>query len=520
MNPGGNNVKRKSWVTKVSLLAACSAPLWVLAGCGGASNTGNNNASSTSSTDTSSKGPFHITIMTDGFQTTEPTPSSPVWKAIEKLTNTKMTINWVPNTNYDDKLNIALASGNLPDLVLVDSITSSIVKAANAGEFWDLGPYLKDYPNLSKANPIALQSSSINGKTYGIYRSRPLGRMAIIYRKDWLKNVGLPTPKTVQDFYNMLYAFTYKDPDKDGKNDTYGMVVTQYPGPWQAMEPWFGVPNQWGLKNGKLIPAAETPEYLNALNFFRKIYKEKLVNSDFAVMPPDDWNKPFEQGKAGVIVDVADRADQIVKEDPSLKGKIGEIGAIEGPDGKPKTLSTSGFAGMYVIPKTSVKTVAELKKVLSFLDKLDSKEGQTLLDDGVEGVNYKVVNGYAVPLHPNDPKYAAMLNDLNQLGVYIPEDDALTPPIDDTKKMVLATEKSNLKYLVANPAAGYFSPTYAQQGTQLDNILSDAMTKYIVGQTNEAGLKAALALWKKSGGDQVVKEINAAYAKDHNKGPQ
>ena len=40
-----------------------------------------------------------------------------------------------------------------------------------------------------------------NGKTYGIYRVRPLLRSAISIRKDWLAKVGLPAPQSVPDLY-------------------------------------------------------------------------------------------------------------------------------------------------------------------------------------------------------------------------------------------------------------------------------------------------------------------------------
>lgn len=449
--------------------------------------------------------------MTDSFQTSHGNQNSPVWKAIEKYTNTNMTIDWVPNPDYDDKLNVTLASGNLPDILLIDQTTASIVNAAKSGEFWDLGPYLKDYPNLSKANPVALKNSQIDGKTYGLYRSRPLGRNAIIYRKDWLKNLGLPVPKTTQQFYNMLYEFTYDDPDKDGKNDTYGMVVTNYSGPWDVMQSWFGVPNTWGVQDGKLVPAQTTPQYMTALNYFHKMYQNKLVNQDFAVMPSSDWNQPFEAGKAGVIVDVADRADQIVNDNPKLVGKIGILGEVAGPDGKLHSLSTSGFSGYYVIPKSSVKTVADLKKVLAFMDKLDSPKGQNLITDGVEGQNYKVVNGYEVAINTNNKAYTNEMNDLNQLALYIPGDEYYTSKPTALQKVEQKVEQENLKYLVNNPAESLFSQTYAQNGTELDNILSDARTKYIVGQINQSGLTAALAQWRQEGGTAYTNEINQDY---------
>ena len=41
-------------------------------------------------------------------------------------------------------------------------------------------------------------------------------------RQDWLDKLGLTVPKTVDDVYKVAYAFTYNDPDGNGKNDTIG----------------------------------------------------------------------------------------------------------------------------------------------------------------------------------------------------------------------------------------------------------------------------------------------------------
>ena len=54
---------------------------------------------------------------------------------------------------------------------------------------------------------------------------RDLGRSVVHYRKDWFDAVGLKAPKSLDDWYNVVKAMTLGDPDKNGKNDTYGMMV-------------------------------------------------------------------------------------------------------------------------------------------------------------------------------------------------------------------------------------------------------------------------------------------------------
>ncbi len=130
-----------------------------------------------------------LTISAVAFTTEPPDDNGEVVQALEEYTKTELSIEWIPNSNIDDKFNIMLASGSLPHLMYVPQKTPSFVSAVRDGAFWELGPYLNDYDNLSQANDIILNNSSIDGKIYGIYRERPLGRNAVTIRKDWLDNV-------------------------------------------------------------------------------------------------------------------------------------------------------------------------------------------------------------------------------------------------------------------------------------------------------------------------------------------
>jgi len=478
---------------------------------------------------TKSKYSFKITFMTQTFDADPAPPDSPVLLKLEDYTKVDVDVIWVPSTAYDDKLNIMLASGNLP-MVLYANKTASIIGAARAGAFWELGPYLKNYKNLKKANPIVLWNSSIDGKIYGIYRARNLGRNGIVYRKDWLKNVGLDTPQTIDEFYKMLKAFTYNDPDKNGKADTYGMVQSKFMGPFNIMLTWFGGPNGWGLNaNGQLVPAHLTNAYKECLKFWRQMYKERLFNADFAAVDPAKWEGMYSSGKGGVKVDVIDSANRIyqglvnnglVSKDAKDTDIVGIIQTVKGTNGQRKNLPTSGYAGMIMVTKTAVKDEGTLKKVLTFLDKLGDKQMQDLLGYGIVNRHYKLVNGQIDP-YPTGSLSAEIAREIkgtNQMLMFIPPENATpryqTPLIQLQNQMILANEKdSNL--LVPNPAEALFamSSTYIKRGATLDNIILDAQVKYISGQIDDKGFDKAIATWRRQGGDQFIKEVNELYRK-------
>ncbi|WP_261304781.1 extracellular solute-binding protein [Paenibacillus andongensis] len=507
---------------KKPLFAATSIVLAVTAITGCSSGTDGSKATdapktTAGATTAAKEKPFPISVMLKSYNNDIATAESKVWKKIEEYTNTKLDLQFTPDTSYSDKLNIALASGTLPTLVFVNNAKiSSVANAINGGAFWEIGPYLKDYPNLSKANPTVLNNTSVNGKFYGLYVSRPIGRMGINYRKDWLDNLGMQEPKTIDEFYNMLKAFAKNDPDKNGKDDTYGMVVTKFGGPWDIMQTWFGAPNKWGEKDGKLVPAHLTPEYMEALKFFKKLYDEKLVNQDFAVYDSAKWNDPIINSQAGVAIDVTERSYQIDEKMKQVnpKGSIDIIGAVSGPTGL-HNLPTAGHNGMFLVSKSAVKTEADLKKVLTFLDKTNDKEMQALLNYGLEGTHYKVEDGKLVTLIlQTDP----MAPDINNKGInqllssipYIVPD--MFKPSTPLRAKAVDVQKANEKIIVVNPGEPFTTATYTQKGAQLDQIVEDARTKFIVGKIDEAGYKADMELWKKSGGDAYTKEMSDVFA--------
>ena len=229
----------------------------------------------------------------------------------------------------------------------------SFVKAAEAGAFWDLTGKLDKYPNLKPANEQTAKNSMTNGKTYGIYRVRPLLRSGIVIRKDWLAKLGLKEPQTVDDLYTIAKAFTEQDPDGNGKKDTYGLIIPKWPGnyasasPYDVVETWFGAPNGWGERDGKLVPGFDTPEFLTANEWLRKWVEEGLVNPDFATLDSANWNDPFVQGKGGMIIDVNVRATQLLdlfkEKNPKDFDKVTLVGNLKRSDGQKFSSPFTGY---------------------------------------------------------------------------------------------------------------------------------------------------------------------------------
>ncbi len=507
---------KKAWIKSAALASAMAIAAGTLAGCGGdskdnaASPSASSPAGSATQASTAPKAPFKMSLMLTSYNPEFLDTNGEIFKKLEERTNTKLTLTWIPSSTYSDKLSATVASGELPSAVLVlNQKLPYIVNAVRSGMFWEVGPYLKDYPNLSRMNKIALDAVSIDGKVYGLYRERDLARDGVMLRKDWLDNVGMPVPKTLDDFYNVLKAFVNKDPDKNGKADTIGMAESQVSGSWRSMLVWHGGPADWEIKDGKASPAHQSPAYKETMKFYKKLYSEKLINLDFAVVK--DGKQLINGNKAGAWVanlnDGQGIEEAVKKVVPT--GAITMTNTLEGPQGA-KAAGGSGSYGLFMIPKTSVKTEADLKSVLNFFDKLCDEDIQNMLVNGLEGRQYKIENGQYVKTTDSKMLVEYGMGDSSQLAVLRDKVKGYGGPLYQLRDELY---KKNASIAVANPLQSYVSDTYSEKGSELDKIIEDARIKFIMGEIDEAGFDAAVAKWKKDGGDKIIEEYTTAYNK-------
>lgn len=473
--------------------------------------------------------PFHVSVMLQDFNGSPVSGEygEQVKAKMEEYTNCDVEFTWVPSDGYEDKVGITLAQGEDMPMIMQVNMTANVLAAAKAGAFWDLTELLQNkeaLPNLSQANENVNKSFVVDGKLIGVYRARPLGRNGWGYRQDWADALGLEPPKTIEEFYNMLYQFTYNDPDGNGKDDTYGLCLCKYMGPFDVMQTWFGCGNGWVEQDGELVPVHQTKEYMEALEWFRKIYDDGLVYSDFAVRDSATWKEGVQTGECGVFVDLIGSAkgiwDYFVdKKVPAVTGdgyasmKL-MIGLAKDENSEMRSPATTGHGGCFVITRAA-KTEEDVMKCLEFLDKLNDSEMLVLMDYGLEGINWEEQDGYLVRLNEEDTSLNKCFDGLNQLGNVLHDDSAYDIQIRYTERKAqeIELQKEAEKYLVYNPAIGYQtnSETYAMNGTTLDAILSEARTKYIVGQIDEDGLTQAWENWLAQGGSAVIAEVNEQF---------
>jgi hypothetical protein len=73
--------------------------------------------------------------------------------------------------------------------------------------------------------------------------------------------------------------------------------------------------------------------------------------------------------------------------------------------------------------------------------------------------------------------------------------------------------KENEKYRWVDAGAGLESQTATEISADLDTKLTKALVEVIVGKQPLDSIDKAVSAWKANGGDKIIAEMNASYAK-------
>ncbi|NHN32705.1 extracellular solute-binding protein [Paenibacillus agricola] len=380
-----------------SMLAGCSAPP---GGSAGGSTAVPDSKDAKATAPTVAQAPLEINFMLALFDQL-PDMKNEIWTEIQKRTNTKMNIEWVPSGDYDTKMDLVLASGNIPDVIFATTTNRpTILKAFENGAFWDLAPFLGDfskYPNLKKNSATnVFRYVTKNKKIMGMVRNRPYIDQGIKLRKDWLDKLNMKIPTTMDEYADTLIAMVEKDPDGNGKKDTFGYVHpggTGIPGNFLAA---FGTMKpQFTSDNKGIIHSNLNSGYTDTVEYMRNLYARGGMPEEFATIKATQAQELFETGQAASYIRNIWRAwtfqQNIKKVQPNAEVVIA---APKGPKGDAAVnFSLDTYGALYISKKVPEEKV---KRILDYWEKTNTPEFFDLIFFGVEGVHYNVVNGYKV----------------------------------------------------------------------------------------------------------------------------
>ena len=302
---------KKRTIKMLALVLALVMSFSVLAGCGnkdaGSTEPVSNAGDATGdvvATEPQKTG--SITVMTydrGNMPTSEGTLNDNRWTTWIRENAPVAEINWIayPKAEAPETMSTNFAAGTAPDLLPNYETFLQFMQNGMVLEITDeMLEQMPNYQAMLEAYPIMEKSGTVDGqRVYFCKFSNILPNHTIVIRQDWLDNLGLDLPETPEDLYNIIYAFTYDDPDGNGVDDTWGINMTTDAQRVLAHMFGFGNPEKYAFdENGELYYVWDRIE--SWLTFVKQIVDNKCVNPDFVTMKGDDDQADFLSGKIGI----------------------------------------------------------------------------------------------------------------------------------------------------------------------------------------------------------------------------
>lgn len=451
---------------------------------------------------------------------------TPLGKAWQEATG--VTIEVIQCANQD-ALNLLIAGGDLPDLMYwtPGNYSGGAAKAIKDGVIEPLNDYIEEYaPDLNavlESNDVWRKSNLTSG---GQIIGAPFIRgedflctsAGLIIRQDWLDDLGLEVPHTPDELYDVLKAF------KEEKGAAIPMTITNT---WmkhlvnQGMisSAFDLVRVSWYQIDGEIHLGYAEEQYKDVLVFLNKLYNDGLLDPNYMTNGEDTCRSNMANGISGVTVGASG-------------GMIGNIlSAVEETD---TTFNLTGFGPLVAKegdipysgqfdnavkgPALTMTSQCENKEAaIKFMNYGYTEEGSLLLNFGIEGESYTMVDGYPTytEVITNNSNGWTMQQALAQYTMSWNDG----PMVQDRRYMEQYAARPQQQAALAQwsntTASDYQVPTlsiaedakaeYDKLWADIDTYISEMFVQYVTGQASLEGFETEyLSQLEKMGIDRVL----------------
>ena len=543
----------------VSLVLAATLSLGILSGCSNSSAPGGSSGSGGSSVASGADGAGDPNVNKTGFPIVNETITlkglvaqninvgdwneHPALAYMEELTNIHIDWESVPDAGFKEKMNLAFASNQLPDLMMRCRLSSTDeMKYASNGQIIALSDYKEYAPNfyaLLEEYPTFEKSTALpDGRIYSLPQINFTEGNLIQHQwinKQWLDNLGLPMPTTTDELYETLVAFRDQDPNGNGQKDEIPYIIPCKDSPARMFVHLLG---SFGLchngavnssdrefswlevdKDGKVNFVADQDKFKALVEYLNKLWSEGLIDPECYALDDQQVAAKANAGQMGYTARAANTQwigavrDNYVQH-PVLEGPFGDrdytfiLGNVQ----------TTGTAVI-----TSANKYPEA--TLRWLDYFYSEEGTVLVRFGLEGKSYDVIDGKYVLRDEiqNNPDGLTLDQALGKWSLFpggvLPQ--CITDEVDASAAQLPETKAANdvvREYLAPGfervPTVKYTDEESKQLSTYQQDIMNYAMentVKFITGERPMSDWDAYVAEYEKMPVDDYVAINQAAY---------
>jgi ABC-type sugar transport system, periplasmic component len=454
---------------------------------------------------------------------------APIVQEIAKRSGLTIKFQLLPPGNYADALKPRLAAAaDLPDIIYLPD-KDPTMKYIQGGIFIPINELYQKYGvNLKKlysGGQYASVKSSLTTPDGTMYYVPQLGlglnyQPCFMVNEKWLAAVGMKEPTTVDEFTAMLKSFRDKDPNKNGKKDEIPLSIEK-DFLEQAFGPMFGLSFNKGDpmnrfqadKKGVVHFCFTEPGYKDYVAYLSMLYKEKLLDPDFATTTMDQETARFAKDVTGVDFHwswlMSQGYSNQFKDYDGKTGIIKGILPVKGKGGDRFYLGRDSITGMFGITKNCKNPEAAFK----FLDMAIGEDAQVLYNWGIEGDTYVMKDGkraYTEKGRDNDyiQKFGIDPNCLPLIQSTAMAEGILPPWHVQFDYAVAPYMKAAWPFIYSLPAEAEVENQYMPD---INTYVDEMELKFIMGSESISNFDKYVETLKKMNIDKVVAVRQAQY---------
>lgn len=241
------------------------------------------------------------------------------WKMVEEETGVKVNWTVAKADEFTQKKNLMIASGEYPDVIFGGGISSSEEESYGVEQqiLVPLDEYMNEecmpnYYSLLETRPnFKKQMIATDGHIYSVSRAWEIGYDSgghIFINKQWLDNLELEVPETMDEFEDVLRAFKERDPNGNGQADEIPLELVLKDDASCAVTNLFGifgqldVPGHLVLENDKVIFSAAQEGYRKGLEWIHRAYADGLIDTEAFSHDMSTYYAKIKGGNVGCFI--------------------------------------------------------------------------------------------------------------------------------------------------------------------------------------------------------------------------
>ena len=329
-------------------------------------------------------------------------------KYLDEETGIKVEYISPPVGNAPQAFNLLVASGNMPDIIdyswnRTPGYPGGTEAALNNKIIIPLNELMEENaPDLKAILDENPQYDKMIKTDAGIYSIFPVMKMddylnttyGLVLRGDWLEELGLEIPETMDEWHTVLTAF---------KNEKGAEFPFSYATPWDVFNPFmngmligaYGVNKEWYLQEGTTTYGPYESGYKDWLATMAQWYQEGLIDNNFATNDQVTIDYNVLTGKTGAVA--LWLGSGLGKYLPELRSQDPDATLVAAPYPvlkKGDTPQFSSLLNMFDGAGACITTSCSNPELaVQFLNYGYTEKGRKTFNYGREGISYTVDGG-------------------------------------------------------------------------------------------------------------------------------